>query len=366
MWRRLSGLVLGLMLLGGGGLALAERPALSVPQAPALDVSGDGAAWRYELYISHGGPTPITLTELAVTDMQGRPVLSLAGAALAAAVNDGEKGLTLPSGGTLVLYLDLPAGAVGTTERLRHVVTVRTPDGHNLRLSDDAVILRRQAPLMIGAPLAGGPWVAVHSAQWPRGHRRVFYSMGARGRIPGRFAIDFVKVSPDGTITDGDPDRPADAHGYGADVLAVADATVAALRDGMAEGASIKNSGRHASEDAAGNHVVLELSPGRFAFYEHLKPGSIRVKVGDRVRRGQVLAQLGFTGDSTGPHLHFHIADAVTPLGAEGLPFTIDHYTLLGRYEDLAKLGSARWVEQGPEQREAERPGENSVISFAP
>src|SRR3546814_7386768 len=69
----------------------------------------------------------------------------------------------------------------------------------------------------------------------------------------------------------------------------------------------------------SGNACALDLGDGRHAFYEHLKPGSIRVVPGQRVRRGEVIAELGFTGDSTGPHLHFHVADAPSPLGAEGL-----------------------------------------------
>jgi murein DD-endopeptidase MepM/ murein hydrolase activator NlpD len=48
--------------------------------------------------------------------------------------------------------------------------------------------------------------------------------------------------------------------------------------------------------------VILALGKGRFAFYAHLKPGSLRVKRGDRVREGEVLALLGNSGSSTGPH----------------------------------------------------------------
>lgn len=362
MWHRT--LLILSCLLAGAGTVSADGPALSVVQPPALDQGGDGATWRYELHVRHGGPTPVTLTELSVTDGQGRPVASLAGPALMGAVNGGEKALTLPPGGSLVVYLDLPDGGVAGADRLRHVLTARTPDGKELSLSDEAVMLRRQGPVLIGPPLAGGPWVAIHSAEWPRGHRRVFYAQDGRDRIPGRFAIDFVKVAPDGTITRGDANKPADALGYGDDVLAVADARVVTARDGMAEAASIDANGKHARDDAAGNHVVLELSPGLYVFYEHLKPGSLRVKAGDHVRKGQVVGQLGFTGDSTGPHLHFHVADAGTPLGGEGLPFAIDAYRLVGRYDDLSRLGKAPWTGREPADRGADRPGPNSVVFF--
>src|SRR3546814_14591651 len=73
-------------------------------------------------------------------------------------------------------------------------------------------------------------------------------------------------------------------------------------------------------------------------------PVSFRVVPGQRVRRGEVIAELGFTGDSTGPHLHFHVADAPSPLDAEGLPFEIARFRVLGRYPAIGALGNAPWT----------------------
>jgi murein DD-endopeptidase MepM/ murein hydrolase activator NlpD len=78
------------------------------------------------------------------------------------------------------------------------------------------------------------------------------------------------------------------------------------------------------SETVAGNHIVLDLGGGRYAFYAHFQPGSLKVKVGDRVTRGQVIGLVGNSGNSTEPHLHFHISDGVSPLGSEGLPYVLD------------------------------------------
>jgi hypothetical protein len=66
--------------------------------------------------------------------------------------------------------------------------------------------------------------------------------------------------------------------------------------------------------------VVVKIAPKRFAFYAHMQPGSLRVKEGDRVRKGQILGLLGNTGNTDAPHLHFHIMDGPSPLQSNGLP----------------------------------------------
>jgi hypothetical protein len=224
----------------------------------------------------------------------------------------------------------------------------------------------RVAPVVLAAPLRGGPWAAVHSPAWERGHRRVFYTVDGRERIPGRFAIDWIKLDGEGRSAHGDADAVANALGYGEDVLAVADAVVAATRDDMDEVTRVSARRKHAPGDASGNYVALDLGGGRYVLYEHLKPGSVRVKRGQRVSRGQIVAALGFTGDSTGPHLHLHVADASAPLGAEGQPFVLERFDVIGVYRDIADLGTRPWTRTGtaPIRRERERPASNVVVQF--
>ena len=76
--------------------------------------------------------------------------------------------------------------------------------------------------------------------------------------------------------------------------------------------------------------MILQIAPKVFAAYEHLQPGSLTVKVGDKVKTGAVLAKLGNTGPSTGPHLHFGLLDRPDIATGRALPFVFDRYTLAG------------------------------------
>jgi len=179
-----------------------------------------------------------------------------------------------------------------------------------------------------------------------------------------------VKLAPDATRARGDATLVANWHGYAAEVLAVADGTVADAFDDIAESPQLSQSeGALALENVSGNYIALDLGGGRYAFYEHLKPHSITVKRGDRVRSGQVIGLLGNTGgSSSGPHLHFHVADAGSELAAEGLPYVFRNFDVAGAYDriDTFETGE-RWKSPSATaagKRSLELPGANTVLFF--
>jgi murein DD-endopeptidase len=367
--------VLVAILIGGDGVRT-RQPALTmqVQMAPAAVVVDGVTELAYELHVANVSTETIDLRRLDVFGGTATALATFDADALRPRVGrtDGTAAasrLTLPAGAEATIYVELTRPSVADVPRaLRHRLAFARTAPAGARddvMEGGAVEVRLDAALVLASPVRGGPWAAVHNAAWERGHRRVFYTVGDRRRIPGRYAIDWIKLDADGRTSRGDGDLVASALGYGEDVLAVADAVVAAARDDVTEVARVSARRQHAAEDASGNFVALDVGQGRYVFYEHLKPGSVRVKAGERVRRGQTVAALGFTGDSTGPHLHLHVADAPSPLGAEGLPFVIDRFELLGRYPDIAEMGKARWKDAaGPTRRERERPGSNVVVSF--
>jgi len=76
--------------------------------------------------------------------------------------------------------------------------------------------------------------------------------------------------------------------------------------------------------------VTLRVGPGIYLHYRHIMPGSVRVRVGERVRRGQVLGQLGNSGNSATPHVHFQVQIARSFV-SDGLPFVFKRFKFLGQ-----------------------------------
>jgi murein DD-endopeptidase MepM/ murein hydrolase activator NlpD len=65
---------------------------------------------------------------------------------------------------------------------------------------------------------------------------------------------------------------------------------------------------------------------GTYALYAHLAPGSVAVASGQQVGVGEVIGRVGHTGNSTAPHLHFHLMDSADPLQATGIPCAFAAY----------------------------------------
>jgi hypothetical protein len=337
-------------------------------------VAIDGRQWLvYELHLTNFSREPLRALKLDVLgDSDASTVLSYGSEEMAArlviASTSKAGAQAVEPGQHAIVYMEVPLSSARPPSGLRHRIEYASVGGNDVgHVIGGACTVEAPARLALGPPLRGGPWAAIYHWQWQRGHRRVFYTLDGRARLPGRFAIDWVRVDENGRDARGDPDIVKNAFGYGAEVIAVADARLAAVRDGVAESDRVSANPAHSLEEAAGNSVALDLGDGRFAIYEHLQPHSIRVARGERVKRGQVIAAAGFTGDSTGPHLHFHVADGAAPLLAEGVPFQFERFRVLGRYDDIATLGKSRWVdlESGlPEIRTRERPAPNVVVMF--
>lgn len=112
------------------------------------------------------------------------------------------------------------------------------------------------------------------------------------------------------------------AMNEGVSVVAAMDGTVAGIRDGIPD-INVKNTGIESVDGAkCGNRVVISHGDGWLTDYCHLKKGSLTVKKGDKVTANQKIGEIGRSGLTGMPHLHFqtkHYKDVVDPFSAEPL-----------------------------------------------
>ena len=241
--------------------------------------------------------------------------------------------------------------------------------GGDVYVDGAEVSVRQAAPVAISAPLRGQGWVALSGLSNTSVHRRTIVAVDGKARIAQRFAADWTRIGKEGLAFSGDPAKNANWAAYGAEVLAVANATVVDVKDGIPDNdpTAYKKAVQINLDTVGGNYVILDLGGGNYAFYAHLQPNSIRVKAGDRVHRGQILALLGNSGNSDAPHLHFHVSDGNSPLGAEGLPYVLDSFDYQGDLPSkklLAEGGWKAWLSSKADKRQLEIPTENAVVRF--
>jgi murein DD-endopeptidase MepM/ murein hydrolase activator NlpD len=117
----------------------------------------------------------------------------------------------------------------------------------------------------------------------------------------------------------------------------------------------------------SGNHIVQDIGGGNYVLSAHFKSGGVIPKVGDRLTAGQTFAQLGNSGHTTWPHLHFEVMNSADPLRANGIPFVFTSFRLDSRIASDEALKSlfetggparfpARVYRQGTDGRHADVP----------
>ena len=185
--------------------------------------------------------------------------------------------------------------------------------------------------ILLGPPLKGDGWVAADGCCTAIRHVRGFLAVNGKIFVAQRFAIDWEKLNEDKRIYVGDKEDVNSYFCYGEEAIAVSDATVVTVVNGLEDQIPGQLPPDITLAEADGNHVVLDLGGGRFALYAHLIKDSITVDVGEQVTRGQVLGLVGNSGNTLAPHLHFHVMDGPSTLGSNGIPYMYDKYELIER-----------------------------------
>ncbi|MCF7553536.1 M23 family metallopeptidase [Pseudonocardia sp. WMMC193] len=319
---------------------IAARP-LSPEIYPVLGAD-DRLHLAYELQIVNMSGGRVLLDSVAVLGDGDTALTTIPQADLRLRLAGGASGDAFGPGEAADLFLDVTLPADATPPQVvRHTFAVAMPDGatKNLTFTGVPVAVSDQQAVVVAPPLKGKGWVAGNGCcDAVTAHRGATLPVDGTIRVAQRFAIDFVQLDAAGQLYTGDPADNASFPFFGDEILSAADGTVVRVLDGepnqppgtLPAGANLQN--------ADGNYVVVDIGNGRFAFYAHMQPGTVRVKVGDRVKTGDVLGILGNSGNTDAPHLHFHIMDGPSPLQSNGLPFVFTSFTGTGVVGDEAAI----------------------------
>ncbi len=317
----------------------------------------------YELELTNTKHAPATLKRIDVLDANhpGRVLASYEGKTLLDSLRTLQPGpaesAVIPFDESRLFYIELafkpgrvPSAVTHRLSLLGAASPAPSTPATPLQYTVARVELDRTPIAVIGPPLAGPNWLAVNGCcNSLLVHRGSFQGVNGRLYAAQRFAIDYMRLNDKGELVHGDPSKVQDYVGYGAKVLAVADGTVVSASDTMNDQppGKLPNPADMSLETVDGNHVIIDIGHGRYAFYAHLKKGSVTVHAGEHVRRGMIIGRLGNSGNTSAPHLHFHIMNGPSALGSSGLPYVIDRFKLSGqvdveRFEESSGL-AGRW-----------------------
>ena len=334
---------------GGIDPATAFTPVTATTHTTPAPVTGtDGKTHlAYELLLTNASPATLRLDKVDVLDAADQNILlSLSGATLGASSNligaAAEEGAPpptaappVPGAATVIVWLDVTVdGAPPAALTHRVNVTMTTPAGDRALVSTvgRVDVSTAKAPVL-GPVMAGGPWYASDGCCADESHhRRGLAPLNGKLLVPQRYAIDWYLLDDQHRAWTGDPSKLTSFYAYDKPALAAADGVVVDATDGFPETTSLPEPPPIPPiKETVGNHVTVMIAPGVYLLYAHFKTGSVAVKTGQTVKRGDVLGHIGSSGNSTAPHLHFQVMTEGTFFPTDSTPFEFECFTVNGQ-----------------------------------
>ena len=299
---------------------------------------------EHDLRLTNGFPVTATVQSIEVLDGRGRTVQTLEGDALDAAISPvgspTESGATIPPSSAAFAFIDTSlASPKRLPAEISHRITVDVEPG--LPVPERSTYVRartpvsQKPPIEIASPLAGDRWFGVLGP-----HRRAVQPVNGTFTNGQRWALDWNRLDAQNAAVSGDPGQNSSYPQYGARLLAVADAKVVRAVDGLPDQDPV-NFMPVGADEGDGNYVVLKLGRRTYAAYAHIRPGTVAVERGDRVEAGDLVGELGNSGNSDGAHLHFQLMTTPSLLASDGLPFVIDRFTVTGQISSVDDVVSS-------------------------
>jgi hypothetical protein len=354
---------------------------LDIQDAPAPFMGSDGRVHLvYEVWMTNFSSAEIVVEKVEVLGdgdvLQSLDAAAIAGRLQPAGQRESAGKLAGSVQALLFLHVTLEPGAA-IPRLLSHRITMHVnaapPGQQELTESGGGVAVDRKPVVSIGPPLRGAGYISADSCCDATRHTRAAMPVNGRVWLAQRFAVDWEQLDAEGRVYAGDREKLESYTIFGKPVIAVADAVVASVVDGLPEQTPGKYPVNISLDQADGNSVILDLGDQRYAMYAHMQRGSIQVRVGERVKMGRLLGLVGNSGNSVAPHLHFQVSDRSSSLAANGLPYEMRDFQITGTtpgtkaFDEAEEKGTPLAVApMSPVQQvKAGLPLDQLIISFA-
>jgi len=344
----------------------------------------------YELRLTNFDPRDLLLSRIEVIGPENSRIAEYSGKELEDMVATNPWGSRTPyilaRGAQSVVFFTIPLEpGKAAPEWIRHRLEFQGETGTGpgvLKLDTHEFTVAQKKPAVFMPPVRGSFWYAHSGPANKTHHRRTLAPREGMLTMDQRFGIDLFLINQrsgnDGkTYYVPDWQRTLDA-----DVYSVAPGEIVKVVGGIPEEEfdTKTDAGIPVNWDTiGGNLVVLKIAEGQFVWYEHLKAGSIVVKVGDKVGAGEKLGVIGTSGNAGGaPHMHFEFTDSMVLGIGNGIPYVFPCFEMpfiLDDFPDWDRLiqndplnlgmesGTLRKVEV--RQRRMEIPLAGSIMSFS-
>ncbi len=285
---------------------------------------------------------------------------------------EGVVGRTIEAGRSAIIFFMLDLGRTKAPRPIEHSLHVLDDKGGMHDITIAPLQVSDETPVIVAPPLRG-EWIAGDSVNNTpdAAHRRAVLVDDGHAWLAQRYAIDWVQYKTvDGVRTTwkGPEDKNDSYFCYDQPIFSVAAGKVVDMADGLPE--NVPHSGNYAIpidfNNAAGNHAVVEIGPHRYVLFAHMRPGTVRVKIGDHVHVGEMIGHVGNTGSSTEPHLHMHIDDQPSFLAGNGVPYEFTEGEASGPVEaNVSSPNAIRFGPIGPQRPFTnDYPAENALVTF--
>jgi Peptidase family M23 len=220
-------------------------------------------------------------------------------------------------------YFSEPA-ALGI-DNIVYTIELTTPSGLRLRKSLTISLTYYHLKRKYIFPLTG-KFVVLN------GHE--FYELGHKYEWSQHYAYDIFGVGPNLELAKNDGENPEDFFGWGREIVAPADGVVVYARNDVPNMMAPKDYLKLPDSQWAigGNIILIDHGNGEASLFAHSQYGSVRVRRGDHVKQGQVIALLGCSGAPGTPHLHYQLQAGTKLFSSDGLPTQFGNLEYVGRW----------------------------------